>query len=547
MKNEENLKKHARILVILLGVLLFFFTLMLFSQWSNPASAHENYQVADTATATATVPVTSTETSTPTVTLTPTETSTATSTVTSSPTSTSTTTSTNTATPTPTITGTLPTPTATSTRTPTPTITGTLPTPTATGTIVPNPVFFMVVSPSQAKINEQLTFTISLRNDGTAPLNSTYIADTFPTYLDVQTVTTTKGTITKSAHAVQVSLATVYPGETVVVVIPVTVNSSLTSTMTLQNIATLTASNITARTTYVYYSIIVTTVLPGTGELPVDEIKPKPLENMLSTSIAGAASIGLLLVFLLLSRNKKLSSVTFIGVIIFVLAVIGVSCIPEASRNETGSAQEIPANFAPSLTPTLMPFMPAYKFVTPEPYTPLPDYPIPSPEITTTQEAGNPPDTSPVVRLVIPSLSVDAIVKYVPYDDASMTWLIDGLREEVAWLGNTSWPGLGGNTVLAGHITVRGLGNGPFRYLDNINPGDEVTVYTESNKYTYKVREQVVVNETDMGVVLPTVGTQLTLITCTGWDDVLDVYRFRRVVFADLDKTEPLTVQSSAR
>jgi LPXTG-site transpeptidase (sortase) family protein len=549
MKNEQYIKKRAQILVTLVGVLIFVFTLMVFSQWSNPASAHENYQVADTATLTATATITPTETLTPTSTLTPTGTITPTLTVTSSPTNTPTLTPTNTETSTPTITGTLytPTPTLTHTKTPTPTITGTLPTPTATGTIVPNPVFFMVVSPSQAKVNEQLTFTISLRNDGTAPLTSAYIADTFPTYLDVQNVSSTKGTITKSAHAVQVSLTTVYPGETIVVIIPTTVNSSLTSTMTLQNIATLTASNITARTTYVYYSIIVTQVLPGTGELPVDEIKSKSLENGLSTSIAGAVSIALLLVVLLLSKNRKLSSVTFIGVIIFVLAVIGVSCIPEASQTETGPAQEIPTNFALTSTSTLMPFMPAYKFVTPEPYTPLPDYPIPSPVVITTDEAGNPPDTSPVVRLVIPSLSVDAIVKYVPYDDVSMTWLIDGLREEVAWLGNTSWPGLGGNTVLAGHITVRGLGNGPFRYLENIATDDQFTVYTETNKYTYKVREQVVVNETDMGVVLPTVGTQLTLITCTGWDDELDVYRFRRVVFADLIKTEPLTIQSSVR
>lgn len=542
MKNEQYLKKRARILATLIGVLVFVFTLMLFSQWSHPASAHVNFQAADTATLTATATMTSTETSTPTATITSTETLTPTITLTATGTFTTTVTATSSPTSTPT-------PTSTSTHTPTltPTITGTLPTPTATGTIVPNPIFFMVVSPSQAKVNEQLTFTISLRNDGTAPLTSAFIADTFPTYLDVQSATTTKGTITKSAHAIQVSLTTVYPGETIVVIVPVTVNSSLTSTLTLQNIATLTASNITARTTYVYYSLIATTVLPGTGELPVDEIKPKPLENLLSTSIAGAAAIGLLLVVLLLSRNRKLSSVTFVGVIIFVLAVIGVSCIPEASKFVPGPAQEIPANFAPTLTSTLMPYMPAYKFVTPEPYTPLPDYPIPSPEVKITVESGNPPDTSPVVRLVIPSLSVDAIVKYVPYDDITMTWLIDGLREEVAWLGDTSWPGLGGNTVLAGHITVRGLGNGPFRYLENINPDDQMTVYTEANKYTYKVREQVVVNETDMGVVLPTVGTQLTLITCTGWDDELDVYRFRRVVFADLVKAEPLTIQSSVR
>lgn len=194
-----------------------------------------------------------------------------------------------------------------------------------------------------------------------------------------------------------------------------------------------------------------------------------------------------------------------------------------------------------------MPFMPAYKFVTPEPYTPLPDYPIPSPVIQKTQESGAPLDTSPIIRLVIPTLDVDAIVKYVPYNETTLTWQIDGLREEIAWLGNTSWPGLGSNTVLAGHITVRGLGNGPFRYLENISPGDQLTVYTEANKYTYQVREQVVVNETDMAVTLPTVGTQLTLITCTGWDDELDLYRFRRVVFADMVKAEPITYQGSIR
>lgn len=532
MKKEQALKRHKRAVMTLIGVLLFVFVFTLFAQSAYPARADLNLQIADTETPTATA--TETETTTPTLTATSTETATVT------PTGTETTT------PTPTSTGTA-TLTPTVTHTSTPTITGTPPTPTATGTIIPNPVFFMVVSPSQATVNGQLTFTISLRNDGTAPITSAYISDTFPTYLDVQNVTTTKGTIAKSAHAVQVSLATVYPGETIVVIIPVTVNSSLSSTMTLQNIATLTGSNITARTTYVYYSVVASQVLPGTGELPVDEVKPNSIETMVSTSVAGAVSIGLLLVILFLGRNKKFSSVTFLSIIFFVLAMIGVSCLPDANGSKNSPIQEEPVGMGMTATMTLMPYMPAYRFVTPEPYTPLPDYPIPSPVVRITSESGIPPDTSPVVRLVIPTLSVDAIVKYVPYDDTKLTWLIEGLRDEVAWLGNTSWPGLGSNTVLAGHITVRGMGNGPFRYLENINPADQITLYTESNKYTYQVREQVVVNETDMGVVLPTVGTQLTLITCTGWDDELDIYRFRRVVFADLVNVEPLTIQSSLR
>jgi len=36
---------------------------------------------------------------------------------------------------------------------------------------------------------------------------------------------------------------------------------------------------------------------------------------------------------------------------------------------------------------------------------------------------------------------MDTVVKYVPYD--GLTWLIAGLQQEIAWMGDTSWPGLG--------------------------------------------------------------------------------------------------------
>lgn len=544
MKNEQLSNGNRRPFRALAWVLIFIFFLMLLSLGAFTASAEEKFQPPPD-TETPTVTATETETVTPTATASETATETTTATATE--------TATETATATPTATGATATATATATRTPTltrtptPTITGTLPTPTPTGTITPYPVLYMVVSPSQARINELLTFTVSVRNDGSAPVTGAYLSDTFPSYIDIQNVTTTQGTVTKTTHAVQVSLTTIYPGETIVVVIPVRVNSSLTNTLTLQNIATLTASNMTARTTYVYYTIIVSSTLPGTGELPVDEVKTDNGSLKLLGSVLGTVLMGLFLIGLYLGRGKKLPSGAFLIIIIIVLAVIGVSCLPEGGMVNSTPVEEISAGSVPTPTTTLMPFMPAYKFVTPEPYTPLPDYPIPSPVVQKTQEGGSPPDTSPIVRIVIPTLSVDAIVKYVPYDETTMTWLIDGLREEIAWLGNTSWPGLGGNTVLAGHITVRGLGNGPFRYLEDINTGDEVTLFTEANKYTYQVREQVVVNETDLGITLPTVGTQLTLITCTGWDDDLDIYRFRRVVFADLVKAEPITYQSSVR
>lgn len=507
-------------------VLLLVFLAVFLLQANTAVYAQVKFQIGDT--------------DTPTATETATETATASETATETATSTNTSTASVTATTTTTLTPTL-------TQTPTPTITGTLPTPTATGTITPNPVLFMVVSPSQAKVNELLTFTVSIRNDGTAPVSGALLSDYFPSYIDVQNVSTTKGSVSKTQHAAQVSITTIAPGETIVVVIPVLVNSSLTSTMTLENRATLTASNMNPRTNSVYYTIIVTQVLPGTGELPVEETHSKLFGSVLTGLLVGTALTAVFLIVLLFGKQKRLSSTACLIVIFFVIMVAGVSCLSEGGSVGTDPVSDKASGAASTATMTLMPYMPAYMFVTPEPYTPLPDYPIPTPVIQNTQASGALPDISPIVRLVIPELEVDAIVKYVPYDDTRMTWMIEGLRDEIAWLGNTSWPGLGANTVLAGHITVRGLGNGPFRYLEDVAPGDSVTLYTEENQYTYQVREQLVVNETDMGVVLPTVGTQLTLITCTGWDDELDIYRFRRVVMADLVKTEPINHQGSVK
>jgi LPXTG-site transpeptidase (sortase) family protein len=90
---------------------------------------------------------------------------------------------------------------------------------------------------------------------------------------------------------------------------------------------------------------------------------------------------------------------------------------------------------------------------------------------------------------------------------------------------------------------VAGLGNGPFRYLENLAEGDQIKIFTDENEYVYTMREQVTVNETDLGILLPTTQPQLTLITCTGWDEALRIYRFRRVIFADLERTEPIIRQ----
>jgi sortase A len=170
----------------------------------------------------------------------------------------------------------------------------------------------------------------------------------------------------------------------------------------------------------------------------------------------------------------------------------------------------------------------------------LPDFPIPEPTNVAPDENGNIPDTSPINRIVLPMMGVDTVVKYVPYD--GLTWLIAGLQDEVAWMGDTSWPGLGGNTALAGHVSLRNGRDGPFRYLDQLQPNDEVVLYTDENIYTYKVRESRVVPDGDMSVIAPTNDPQLTLITCINYDTEAGIYLERLIVHADLVGTKPLDI-----
>jgi LPXTG-site transpeptidase (sortase) family protein len=145
---------------------------------------------------------------------------------------------------------------------------------------------------------------------------------------------------------------------------------------------------------------------------------------------------------------------------------------------------------------------------------------------------GGPPDASAVTRIVIPAISLDTVVKYVPFNGD--TWLISGLKQEVAWMGDTSWPGLGGNTGLAGHVDLVDGSAGPFGDLKQLQTGDQVIIHTQQKVYTYRVSEQKVVPDTDLSVVAATTKPQITLITCTDWSTELRTYLQRLIVFAEL-------------
>ena len=138
-------------------------------------------------------------------------------------------------------------------------------------------------------------------------------------------------------------------------------------------------------------------------------------------------------------------------------------------------------------------------------------------------------------RLQVPALGVSSPVVSVPIQDR--TWNLRWIGSDVAYLEGTGSPGQG-NLVLAAHITLWGGGDGPFRRLFTLQPGEQVTIYSGDQVFHYRVREHKVVEPTDVAVVMPTVQPTLTLLTCSEWDPELGQYKTRRAVVADLIRTE---------
>ena len=143
-------------------------------------------------------------------------------------------------------------------------------------------------------------------------------------------------------------------------------------------------------------------------------------------------------------------------------------------------------------------------------------------------------DTSPITRLAIPALKVDSAVRAAPFNGT--TWEINSFGYDIAWLEQTAHPGQGGNTILAGHLNIKGKGNGPFRYLLYLRPGAEITVYTQRFAYVYRVSYQSMVSPDNFEAIKSSKHPQLILVTCSQWDKEIQSFRSRRLVYAELIK-----------
>lgn len=407
------------------------------------------------------------------------------------------------------------------------------------------------VSPSQAQVGQNVTFTARINNDGPGQSLDTTLTSSFSTYLDIRSVTTTQGSysINTSTRTVTVNVGNIPADRTVTVTIVTQVNSTLRTTTTVSNSAVLRYRegnvNRQVNSNTVSVRLIGSTTLPNTGGMQIErqEAPRLYLPAMITAVLLGLAGAASALYGYRTRLTRPLWADWYLKTGLMLMAVglvfgvVARTFLPGESEPPSSVAQ---APTAPQATPSPTgdwlsseedePLEMWWPTSTPEPEV-LPDYPIPTPSVVPT-DAGPEPDTSAVTQIVIPQLELNTIVKYVPFD--GLSWMIAGLQNEIAWLGETSWPGLGGNTALAGHVTLRNGARGPFYGLETLEDDAEIILYTEKNVYYYRVSEKRQAEDTDLSAVAAADNSVLTLITCADWDNDAKFYRKRYLVRAEL-------------
>ncbi len=113
------------------------------------------------------------------------------------------------------------------------------------------------------------------------------------------------------------------------------------------------------------------------------------------------------------------------------------------------------------------------------------------------------PGPEQAIRIQIPSLNVDAPI----VQGDGWQQLKKGVGQHVGSVN----PGQNGNMVLSAHNDIFGE---IFRDLDQLEPGDQIVLFTNQRSHTYIVTDNQVVEPTRVEVMAPTTQPTTTLISC---------------------------------
>ncbi|MHB8573861.1 MAG: class F sortase [Dehalococcoidia bacterium] len=148
------------------------------------------------------------------------------------------------------------------------------------------------------------------------------------------------------------------------------------------------------------------------------------------------------------------------------------------------------------------------------------------------------PDDSPMARLLIPKIKVDA--KFVTLGIIASTNTMDSPKnkDDIGYYDFTPRPGYGGNTVVSGHVDWYTGQTGVFWDLKKIVNGDQIQIALEDGKtYNYKVTDTHLYDAASAPVddiIGDTPVESVTIITCEGvFDKSAAEYDKRRVIRAE--------------
>lgn len=149
-------------------------------------------------------------------------------------------------------------------------------------------------------------------------------------------------------------------------------------------------------------------------------------------------------------------------------------------------------------------------------------------------------------RLIISSIGIDApLTMRVTSADANGSVKMENPEgpKDVAWYDFSAFPGLGGrpgvggNTVLSGHVDYHDYGPAVFWDLRKLEVGSDIIIHLrDGTEYKYTVQWNRTVEPTSTTwseIVAATSQESLTMITCAGtFDSSTRSYDQRRVVWA---------------
>jgi LPXTG-site transpeptidase (sortase) family protein len=130
--------------------------------------------------------------------------------------------------------------------------------------------------------------------------------------------------------------------------------------------------------------------------------------------------------------------------------------------------------------------------------TPAFEFPAatPLPTLTPTPSPTAKPPSLPPIRLSIPKINLNTSIQEIsPIEEVTAsgeTKLMWGPvpADAAGRYDSSGKPGDGRNIVLLGHNNTLGE---VFRYLDRLNPGDEVILFTEQQEFHYRIQKKYLI------------------------------------------------------